>query len=123
MLLGRLASVRSVEQLPTEMAAASAILFEARHHLLNADAALRDPSEAAPPTLLLSKGGKINKPRTSSSSGVARHPEWSRRIVGPAGVGHGVAQHSPPQPTLLPPPAVDVAERARRVQRERILGE
>ena len=42
-MLGRLASVRSVEQLPHEMAAASAMLFEARTLMLQAQAALTEP--------------------------------------------------------------------------------
>ena len=46
-LLSRLAAVRSVEQLPHELAAVTATLFEARTHLLTADAHLNDAEATA----------------------------------------------------------------------------
>ena len=49
-MLARLAAVRSVDQLPGEMAAASAMLFEARTSLLQAEGALREPEAPLPPT-------------------------------------------------------------------------
>lgn len=48
-MLARLAAVRSVDQLPAEMAAASAMLFEARTSLLQAESALREPEAPLPP--------------------------------------------------------------------------
>ena len=56
-MLARLAAVRSIDQLPQEMAAASAMLFETRTNLLRAESHLRDPDGAADPASIVATDG------------------------------------------------------------------